>query len=201
MDPSSMYRVMTADQSVKQATLTPGLVRRVWAFAHEYRLRVFAFLGVTVVIAFLGLVPPLLIKAIIDDAVPNQDDGQVTVLAGLMVAVAFAVALIGMVERYLSATIGEGLIYDLRSALFDHVQRQPIAFFTRTQTGALVSRLNNDVIGAQRAVTGTLGTVVSNLVTLALTLGTMFFLDWRLTILALLLLPLFLLPAKRVGGR
>lgn len=196
-----MYRMMMADSSVKQATLTPGLIRRVWAFAHAYRSRVFAFLFVTVVIAFLGLVPPLLIKAIIDDAVPNKDDGQVTVLAGIMVGVAFAVAIIGMVERYLSATIGEGLIYDLRSALFDHVQRQPIAFFTRTQTGALVSRLNNDVIGAQRAVTGTLGTVVSNIVTLALTLGAMFVLSWKLTLLALVLLPLFLLPAKRVGRR
>ncbi|MGN6692736.1 MAG: ABC transporter ATP-binding protein [Aquihabitans sp.] len=201
MDPSGMYRVMTADQSVKQATLTPGLVRRVWTFAHAYRARVFAFLGVTVVIAFLGLVPPLLIKTIIDDAVPSEDDGQVTLLAGLMVAVAFGAALIGMVERYLSATIGEGLIYDLRSALFDHVQRQPIAFFTRTQTGALVSRLNNDVIGAQRAVTGTLGTVVSNIVTLALTLGAMFVLSWQLTLLAVVLLPIFLLPAKRVGRR
>ena len=196
-----MHRMMTADPSAKQATLTPGLVRRVWSFAHAYRLRVFAFLGVTVVTAFLGLIPPLLIKSIIDDAVPNKDDGQVTLLAGLMIAVAFAVAAIGMVERYLSATIGEGLIYDLRSALFDHVQRQPVAFFTRTQTGALVSRLNNDVIGAQRAVTGTLGTVVSNIVTLALTLGAMAVLSWQLTILALVLLPIFLLPAKRVGRR
>lgn len=196
-----MHRMMTADPSAKQATLTPGLVRRVWTFAHEYRLRVFAFLGVTVAIAFLGLVPPLLIKNIIDEAVPNKDDHQATVLAGLMVAIAFAVAAIGMVERYLSATIGEGLIYDLRSALFDHVQRQPIAFFTRTQTGALVSRLNNDVIGAQRAVTGTLGTVVSNIVTLVLTLGAMFVLSWQLTLLAVVLLPIFLLPAKRVGRR
>jgi ATP-binding cassette subfamily B protein len=201
MDPGTMHRMMTADPSAKQATLTPGLVRRVWSFAHAYRLRVFAFLGVTVVTAFLGLIPPLLIKSIIDDAVPNKDDGQVTLLAGLMIAVAFAVAAIGMVERYLSATIGEGLIYDLRSALFDHVQRQPVAFFTRTQTGALVSRLNNDVIGAQRAVTGTLGTVVSNIVTLALTLGAMAVLSWQLTILALVLLPIFLLPAKRVGRR
>jgi ATP-binding cassette subfamily B protein len=201
MDPGTMHRMMTADPSAKQATLTPGLVRRVWSFAHAYRRRVFAFLGVTVVTAFLGLIPPLLIKSIIDDAVPNKDDGQVTLLAGLMIAVAFAVAAIGMVERYLSATIGEGLIYDLRSALFDHVQRQPVAFFTRTQTGALVSRLNNDVIGAQRAVTGTLGTVVSNIVTLALTLGAMAVLSWQLTILALVLLPIFLLPAKRVGRR
>ena len=196
-----MHRMMMADSSAKQATLTPGLIRRVWQFAHEYRSRVFGFLGIVVAAAFLGLVPPLVIRAIIDDALPQEDTGMVTMLAGLMIAAAFAAAVLGMVERWLSSTIGEGLIYDLRSALFDHVQRQPIAFFTRTQTGALVSRLNNDVIGAQRAVTGTLGTVVSNLVTLTLTLGAMMLLDWRLTILALLLLPVFLLPAKRVGGR
>src|SRR6478752_1952946 len=201
MDPQGMYRMMTADASVKQATLTPGLVRRVWSFAHEYRSRVFGFLFVVVVTAFLSLAPPLLIRAIFDEAIPHKDDHQVTVLAGLMIAIAFAIAAIGMVERWLSATIGEGLIYDLRSALFDHVQRQPIAFFTRTQTGALVSRLNNDVIGAQRAVTGTLGTVVSNVVTLVLTLGAMFWLSWQLTLLAVVLLPIFLLPAKRVGRR
>ncbi|WP_426574826.1 ABC transporter ATP-binding protein [Aquihabitans sp. McL0605] len=200
MDPSVMHRMMMADASASKTTLTPGLISRVWRFAHEYRLRVFGFLGIVVVEAFLGLIPALVIKAIIDDAVPQKDDRMVTVLAGIMIAVAFALAALGMVERWLSATIGEGLIYDLRSALFDHVQRQPIAFFTRTQTGALVSRMNNDVIGAQRAVTGTLGTVVSNVVTLALTLGAMFFLSWQLTLLSLVLLPLFLLPAKRVGG-
>jgi len=193
--------MMMSDKSAAQASLTPGLVRRVWQFAHAYRTRVFAFLAIVVVTAFLALVPPLTIKAIIDKAVPAGDTSQVTKMALLMVVVAFASAALSMVERWLSATIGEGLIYDLRAALFDHVQRQPIAFFTRTQTGALVSRLNNDVIGAQRAVTGTLGTVVSNVVTLATTLGAMFFLDWRLTILSLLLLPVFLLPAKRVGGR
>lgn len=198
---TSVYRMMTADKSAASATLTPGLIRRVWQFAHEYRMRVGAFLVLVVITAFFGLVPPLVIRAIIDDAVPSGDQGQVTVLAGIMVAVAFVAAGLSMVERWLSATIGEGLIYDLRSALFDHVQRQPISFFTRTQTGALVSRLNNDVIGAQRAVTGTLGTVVSNVVTLATTLGAMFVLEWRLTLLSLLLLPVFLLPAKRVGGK
>ena len=196
-----MHRMMMADQSAKQAALTPGLVRRVWVFARAYRSRVFGFLAIVVAEAFLALVPALLIKQIIDEALPNKDTQQVTLLAGIMIIVAFAGGALGMVERYLSATIGEGLIHDLRAALFDHVQRQPIAFFTRTQTGALVSRLNNDVIGAQRAVTGTLGTVVSNIVTLVLTLGAMFVLSWQLTILALILLPLFLLPAKRVGGR
>ena len=194
--------MMMSDASATAGVhLTPGLVGRVWRFAHAYRSRVFAFLGLVVVQSFLGLVPPLVIKQIIDHAVPRQDRGQVTVLAGFMVLAAFASGALSMVERWLSATIGEGLIYDLRSALFDHVQRQPIAFFTRTQTGALVSRLNNDVIGAQRAVTGTLGTVVANVVTLITTLGAMLILEWRLTALSLLLLPIFLLPAKRVGRR
>jgi ATP-binding cassette subfamily B protein len=200
MDPGTAHRMMMSDASATTGVhLTPGLIRRVWQFAHAYRSRVFAFLGLVVVQSFLGLVPPLVIKQIIDHAVPRQDRGQVTVLAALMVVTAFISGALSMVERWLSATIGEGLIYDLRSALFDHVQRQPIAFFTRTQTGALVSRLNNDVIGAQRAVTGTLGTVVSNVVTLITTLGAMAILEWRLTGMALLLLPLFLVPAKRVG--
>jgi ATP-binding cassette subfamily B protein len=147
----------------------------------------------------LGLAPALVAKAIIDDAIPNADRGLITALAGFMVVVAFVAAALSLVERWLSATIGEGLIFDLRTALFDHVQRQPVAFFTRTQTGALVSRLNNDVIGAQRAVTGTLGTVVSNVVTLVTTLAAMIILEWRLTLLAMVLLPVFLIPAKRVG--
>ncbi|WP_254126774.1 ABC transporter ATP-binding protein [Aquihabitans sp. G128] len=199
---AQIYRMMsTGASAAKSATLTPGLVRRVWSFAHAYRARTFGFLAIVVVESFLGLAPPLVIKAIIDDAVPKDDRRLVTVLAGIMIVVAFLNASLSMVERWLSSTIGEGLIYDLRSALFDHVQRQPIAFFTRTQTGALVSRMNNDVIGAQRAVTGTLGTVVSNVVTLATTLVAMAVLEWRLTGLSLLLLPVFLLPAKRVGRR
>lgn len=196
-----MHRMMSADKAAAQAELSPGLVRRVWRFAHAYRLRVAGFLAIVIVTSLFGIVPPLVIRAIIDDAIPGEDTGQLTLLAGLMILVAFANAALSMVERWLSSTIGEGLIYDLRAALFDHVQRQPVAFFTRTQTGALVSRLNNDVIGAQRAVTATLGTVVSNVVTLVITLSAMIVLEWRLTGLALLLLPIFLLPAKRVGGR
>jgi len=198
---AQIYRMMSSDSSAAKATLAPGLVKRVWSFARAYRSRVFGFLAIVVVESFLGLAPPLVIKTIIDRAVPDQDRSLVTVLALVMVAVAFLNAGLSMVERWLSSIIGEGLIYDLRSALFDHVQRQPISFFTRTQTGALVSRMNNDVIGAQRAVTGTLGTVVSNIVTLVTTLVAMAILEWRLTGLSLLLLPLFLLPAKRVGKR
>ena len=133
------------------------------------------------------------------DAIPAGDRGRLTVLGLLIVGAALAGAVLSFAERFWSSSIGEGLIFDLRVALFDHVQRLPLSFFTRTQTGALVSRLNNDVIGAQRALTGTLGTVVSNAITAATTLITLFILEWRITLLALVLLPLFVLPARRVG--
>jgi ATP-binding cassette subfamily B protein len=157
------------------------------------------YLTTIVLEALLGIVPALLIKRIVDDALPNHDRGLLTTLALVMVGIAFAEAVMSLAERWWSARIGEGLIFDLRSSLFDHTQRMPIAFFTRTQTGALISRMNNDVIGAQRAVTGTLGSVVSNVVTLVVTLSAMAVLEWRLTIVTVLLLPLFLFPAKRIG--
>ena len=183
------------------ATLGKGLVRRVWRFAKPYQWLLVGFIAVIVAAAVIGLLPALLIRRIIDDALPDGDRGLVTTAAALMVLVAFVEAGLSLAERWWSSRIGEGLIFDLRVALFDHVQRMPIAFFTRTQTGALISRLNNDVIGAQRAVTGTLGSVISNVVVLVTTLTAMFVLQWQLTLLSLLLLPLFLLPTKRVGRR
>jgi ATP-binding cassette subfamily B protein len=146
-----------------------------------------------------ALAPPLLFRGILDHAIPDQNRGLITTLACVLVLAALIDALLAIVQRWYSSTIGEGLIYDLRVALFDKVQRMPIAFFTRTQTGALISRLNNDVIGAQTAVTSTLGSVVSNVVVLITTLGAMLALEWRLTLLSLVVLPLFILPAKRVG--
>lgn len=183
------------------ATLGEGLVRRVWQFAKPYKALLVGFIVVIVAEAVIGLLPALLIRRIIDDAIPGADRTMVSVAAALMVGVAFLSAGLSLAERWWSSRIGEGLIFDLRVALFDHVQRMPIAFFTRTQTGALISRLNNDVIGAQRAVTGTLGSVVSNVVVLVTTLTAMFILQWQLTLLSLVLLPLFLLPTKRVGRR
>ncbi len=174
-------------------------LRRVWELAHPYRAMLFGFLATIVLAALLALVPPLIIRAILDDAIPEGDRHMVTVLAGLMAAAAFAEAVLSLGERWWSSRIGEGLIYDMRSRLFDHVQRMPVSFFTRTQTGALVTRLNNDVIGAQRALTRTLGSVVSNLIVLATTLVAMLALEWRLTLVALVLLPIFIIPAKRVG--
>jgi len=159
------------------------------------------FVSAITVQALLQLVPRILFGRIIDDGIIPGNQKIVTTLALLTVAAALIEALFAIVERWLSAQVGEGLIHDLRATLFDHVQRMPLAFFTHTQTGTLVSRLNNDVIGAQRAVTGTLGTILSNLIVAVSTLVTMFILEWRLTFLALLLLPLFIWPAKRVGKK
>jgi ATP-binding cassette subfamily B protein len=176
-------------------------VRRVGRFARPYRLQLIGFVLTIAAGAGLALVPPLQFRTIIDDALPSGDRGRLTALSAVVVGAALAGAAVQLLERNWSARIGEGLIYDLRVALFDHVQRMPLQFFTRSQTGALVSRLNNDVIGAQRALTGTLGTVVSNVITLAATLVAMVALDWRITIVAVLLLPLFLIPSQRVGRR
>ena len=181
--------------------LQRGTLRRAWRFAHPYRRPLTGFLSSILVAALVALVPPLAFRSILDSAIPEGDRGLITVLAAVVVVAAVADALLAVVQRWFSSTIGEGLIYDLRVALFDKVQSMPVAFFTRTQTGALVSRLNNDVIGAQTAVTSTLGSVVSNVVVLATTLTAMLLLEWRLTLLALVVLPVFIVPAKRVGRR
>jgi ATP-binding cassette, subfamily B, bacterial len=183
------------------ASVDRSLVRRVWRFARPYRWMLFGYLGIIVVTALVQLVPPLLFRSIIDSAIPDGDRAYLNLLAGLAVLAAFAGATLAVADRYVSSRIGEGVIYDLRVALFAHVQRMPVAFFTRTQTGALTNRLNTDVIGAQRALTGTIGSVVSNVITLVTTLVAMALLEWRLTLLSLVVLPLFILPAKRVGRR
>jgi ATP-binding cassette subfamily B protein len=157
------------------------------------------FLGTVVLDSLLGLIPALLFGQIIDRAIPNQDRGLLGLFALAIVGAALLSGVVGLFERYWSSRIGEGVIYDLRVALFEHVQSLPLAFFTRTQTGTLTNRLNNDVIGAQRALTTTLGTVVSNVITLVTTLAAMLLLEWRLTLLALALTPFFVLPYKRIG--
>ncbi len=189
-------------EAVKGRTLDRAVGRRVLGFAAPYRRMIGAFVVVILIGALLSQVPALLFREIIDVAIVNSDRGAVNLLAGLILGAALAEALVAFGERWWSARIGEGLIYDLRVALYDHVQRMGVSFFTSVQTGALISRLNNDVIGAQRAMTGTLGQLVSNFCVLVITLLTMFILlDWRLTLLALALLPVFILPAKRVGRR
>ena len=186
---------------VAGATLSRGVTARVWRFAKPYRGLIAGFLAIIVASALISLVPLLLFRQILDDAIPNEDRGLLNILAALVVAAALADAAMALGERYLSSRIGEGVIYDLRVSLFDHVQRMPMAFFTRAQTGALTSRLNNDVMGAQRAVTGTLGSVVSNVVTLVANGTAIVLLEWRFALIALILLPLFIIPAKRVGRR
>jgi len=178
-----------------------ALVRRVLGFARPYRRLIVGFLVVIVAEALLQVIPPLLFRGIIDHAIPDGDQRLVTVLALATVAVFVGRAVIGLAERWFSASIGEGLIYDLRVALFDHVQQMPVAFFTRTQTGALVSRLNNDVVGAQRALTNTLGTVTSNVIGVSITLIVMTTLEWRLTLATLAVLPGFVFAARRIGSQ
>jgi ATP-binding cassette subfamily B protein len=196
------HMMLPGDASaVAGAKLGRQALRRVWTFARPYRWSIAGFLGAILVSALLALAPPLLFRAILDTAIPDADKGLITVLASILVLAAFGDALLAIVQRWYSSRIGEGLIYDLRVALFDKVQQMPIAFFTRTQTGSLISRLNNDVVGAQTAVTTTLGSVVSNVVVLTTTLAAMIALEWRLTALSLVVLPLFILPAKRVGRK
>jgi ATP-binding cassette subfamily B protein len=189
------------DEAVKDASIDTRVIRRAWTFAHPFKWRIVGFIISIVVAAVIALLPPLIFRAIIDTAIPAGNTRQIWMLTGLAVLVALADAGLAIVQRWYSARIGEGLIYELRVALFDKVQRMPVAFFTRTQTGALISRLNNDVVGAQNAVTSTLGSVVSNVIVLATTLPLMLFLEWKLTILTLIVLPLFIIPARRVGRR
>jgi ATP-binding cassette subfamily B protein len=189
------------DEDFKNAKVDRTLARRVWRYGRPYMAKLVLFLGAVVLGSLVALVPPLVFRQIVDHAIPNQDRGQAVSLAVLAIFVAVVATSLGVVERWFSSIIGEGIIFDLRTALYDHVHRMPIAFFTRTQTGALVSRMNNDVIGAQRALTGTLGNVVGNVLTLGTTLVAMFILEWRLTLLTLLIAPLLLVPAERIGRR
>ncbi len=172
---------------------------RVWRFAQPYRGMILGFLVTVIAQALLGLVPALLFGEIVGDVIPDEDRGRLVLFAILIVLSALGSGIVAMFERYWSSKIGEGVIYDLRTQLFDHVQRLPIAFFTRVQTGTLTNRLNNDVIGAQRALTATLGTVVSNVITLLTTVAAMLYLDWRLTVLAIILTPFFVMPYRRIG--
>jgi ATP-binding cassette subfamily B protein len=195
------HRSMTADPSVKEQKLKPGTVKRIFSFARPYRTNIIIYLATVVVDAALVVATPLLLKRLIDDGVIPKNASVVTSLALLVGLIAIADAAFNMLGRYFSSRIGEGLIYDLRSLVFSHVQKQSIAFFTRTQTGALISRINSDVIGAQQAFTATLSGVVSNVVSLFLVTITMLILSWQITIFSLFLLPVFLIPTKWVGRR
>ncbi len=195
------YRAMTRDRSVSQQKISRAVVRRILGYARPYRVLVTFFLITLVLTSLLSVAQPLLFRRIIDQGISKGDSQVVTVTALLVALIAIADAGLGLVGRYYSSRIGEGLIFDLRTQVYDHVQRQSIAFFMRAQTGALISRLNNDVIGAQQAFTSTLGGVIGNLISLVIVLVTMLILSWQVTLVSLLLVPLFLLPARWMGRR
>ncbi|GAA3429192.1 ABC transporter ATP-binding protein [Streptosporangium nondiastaticum] len=194
-------RSLRRDSSVTKERLAPGTVRRIARYARPFARQITAFLVLVVAGSVIVIANPLLMKAIIDDGIAQKRPGVVLALSGVIAVLALADAGLTLVQRWFSARVGEGLIYNLRTEVFDHVQRMPVAFFMRTQTGALVSRLNTDVIGAQRALTSTLSSVVSNVVMLVLVLGAMLALSWQITLVALVLLPVFLFPARWVGRK
>ncbi|WP_138896570.1 ABC transporter ATP-binding protein [Streptomyces chryseus] len=196
---TSLHNAINASQDRRPVSRTT--LRRIGRFARPHHRQLYRFLLLSVVTALLAVATPVLAGSVVDAIVRGREETTVTRLALLIAVIAVAEAGLGLLTRRLSATLGEGLILDLRTAVFDHVQRMPVAFFTRTRTGALVSRLNNDVIGAQRAFSNTLSGVVSNLVTLLLTLAVMLSISWQITLLALALLPVFVVPARRMGVR
>jgi ATP-binding cassette subfamily B protein len=199
--PWQTYRSFTRDPAVAQQRISRDTVRRILRFAAPYRVFIIWFLVTLVIGSLLVVAQPLLFRRIIDQGITPGNRSVVTVSAVLVLLLALADAAIGLVGRWFSARIGEGLIFDLRTQVFGHVQSQPLAFFTRTQTGALISRLNSDVIGAQQAFTSTLGGVVGNVISVVVVLGAMLALSWPITLMSLILLPLFLLPARWMGRR
>ncbi|WP_282948158.1 ABC transporter ATP-binding protein [Cellulomonas endometrii] len=201
MDGRSMYRSFRLDPSVARQRVTREVLRRILTFARPYRRLITIFLVLVAVDAAVGAATPLVFSRIIDDGIAKGRTGVVLALAGVVALLALAAAGLALASRWLSSRIGEGLILDLRTQVFDHVQRMPLAFFSRTQTGALVQRLNGDVLGAQQAFTSTLSNVVSNVLTVVLVLAAMLSLSWQITLVSLVLLPLFVLPVRAMGRR
>jgi ATP-binding cassette, subfamily B, bacterial len=196
-----VMRSMRRDQSVTHAKVARGTGRRILRFAAPYKRILGFFLVLVVIDAVIGAANPLIFREIINQGIIRHQTGLIVTLALIVAGLAVADAFLSLGQRFVSARIGEGLIFDMRTKVFAHVQKMPLAFFTRTQTGALVTRLNNDVLGAQEAFTDILGTVVSNLISVALVLVAMFFLSWQLTLVSLVLLPAFVLPARWLGRR
>jgi ATP-binding cassette subfamily B protein len=196
-----MARGFRMDPTITKQKLKPGTIRRIVGYARPYRVQLTFFLIATALDAVITVVNPLLLRELIDRGIVTRDDTVVVVVAVTVAVVALVDAFLGLVMRWFSSRIGEGLIYDLRTQVFDHVQRQPLAFFTRAQTGSLVSRLDGDVVGAQQAIVGTLSTVLSNVLSVIVILITLFYLSWLVSLLALVLIPLFIFPARRLGRR
>ena len=194
-------RSLSSDQSVKNQKLKAGTFKRILTFARPYRKYLVIFLTTVVIDALLVVATPLLLRSLVDEGVVKGRGDVVTKFALIVAALAIADAIFSALGRWFSSRIGEGLIYDLRSQVFEHVRRQSIAFFTRTQTGSLISRINSDVIGAQQAFTSTLSGVLSNSLTLVLVAVAMFTLSWQITLVSLGLLPIFIVPTKWIGKR
>lgn len=187
------------DEEQDRPAITRELLVRVWTFARPYQLRILGLLLTILLISGISLISPLLFRDLIDNAIPNRNRTRLNWLALGMMAIPLLNGLIGVWQRQINSQIGEGVIYDLRRALYAHMQRMSLRFFTKTRTGELMSRLNNDVVGAQQAISDTLVTIISNLVRLVATLVIMLALEWRLTLLGVAILPLFILPARRIG--
>lgn len=200
-NPWAAYQGFTNDRSVKKKQLSSGTLKRVMTYATEFRVYIFVYLSLLIFDSLLIVAAPLLFRRIVDTAIPNKDSGMVINMSLLIAGTAILGAALGLISRRMSSTIGEGLIFNMRTQVFDHVQQQSIAFFTRAQTGALISRLNSDVMGAQRAFTSTLGGVVGNVISLVVVAATMFILSWQITVASLLMLPLFMIPARWMGSR
>ena len=194
-------RSLRRDQSVTDVKVAKGTAKRILRFAAPYKAVLIFFLVLVVIDALITAVNPLILRDIINNGILKNDTTLIVTLALLVAGLAIADAVLSLAQRYVSARVGEGLIYDLRTRVFDHVQRMPIAFFTRTQTGALVTRLNNDVLGAQEAFSDVLSTVIGNLISVFFILTVMLLLSWEITLLALVLLPIFLVPARWLGRR
>ena len=193
------WAFISHDEEQAPPSVSKELLLRVWQFARPYRGQIAVLLFTILLITGLSLLPPLLIRDLIDNALPNRNASRLNLLALGLIAVPLVNGIIGIWQRHASAVVGEGIIYDLRRALFNHMQSMSMRFFTETRTGELMSRLNNDVIGAQTAVTSTMVSILSNLISVVSTLAIMIALEWRLTLLGMAVLPLFALPARRVG--
>ncbi|MEM7332241.1 MAG: ABC transporter ATP-binding protein, partial [Chloroflexota bacterium] len=199
MQSSGWWAYVSHDNKIDNPQISRDLLWRVWDFAKPYRLQVILMFVTILLITGTTLLTPLLIRQLIDVAIPNGDMQLVTLLAGGMILIPLVNGAIGVWQRNLNSQIGEGVIYDLRRSLYTHMQKMSLRFFTKTRTGELMSRLNNDVVGAQSAISGTIVTIVSNIVSLVGTLIILLTLEWRLTLLGLFIVPLFVLPARQVG--
>jgi len=199
MHHGSWFRYISYDESKGRATIDRHLLQRVFAYARPYIRPVLMVLIAIVTTSLLELIPPLLYRDLIDNVLPNRDMTRLNWLAVGMLGIPILVAIIGVVRRHYSATAGEGIIYDLRQEMYEHLQQMSLRFFTDTKSGEIVSRFNSDVVGAQNAITGTLPNIITNIVTLFSTLAVMISIEWRLAVLAVVVFPLFLLPVKRVA--